>query len=309
VQLQRGFQIMTKRGSVVKNTGIPYEKITKTIFENALKREDIQNLTVEHNAHIQGNKLGKHQIDVYWRFTVAGIEHQVCVQCKDWKSNVKPGEVFTFTGVLADIPGQPRGIMVAKTGFQKGAEDIARKSGVILYTLREPKVDADWDGLIREIHITINALVPQIEEVNIDFDADWIKAEKIRLGIPVDEEIKINALGETGRYWTCDENGTPLQTGRNIIDLIFRTFQSTEDPQQVRYEFPENTYFFVEGDTRFPHIKVRALSPTISHITHTNTLAPLKADDITSFILNDVLADSKVAINKDLEMILPAKGD
>jgi len=267
------------------------------------KGEGVQNVSIEHNAHIKGDKLGVHQIDVYWRFTVAGIEHQVCVQCKDWKTKVKAKDVFTFTGVLADIPGQPRGLMVAKTGFQKGAMEIGKKSGLILYTLREPLIDADWDGLIRQIHITIHALVPQVEGVTVELDENWIKAQKTRLGISLNELIKINFISETDPYWTCDENGTPLQTGHDIISSIFRTFKSTETSQEVRYEFPENTYIFVEGDARFPYLKIKSLVANIWHITHTSAVTTPKADSITSYILTDVLAGSKVAINRDLEMI------
>jgi len=294
---------VTKLKRADTNTGIPYERVTKAIFENALKHEDVQNLIVEHNAHIKGDKLGVHQIDVYWRFTIAGIEHQVCVQCKDWKGKVKPGDVFTFTGVLADIPGQPRGIMVAKTGFQKGAKDIAKRSGIILYTLREPTIDADWKGLIRQIHIRINILVPQLDNVSLELDGKWIATQKMRLGIPVDEAIKFDLPSDTDPYWTCDDNGTPLETGHDIIQAIFRKFQSTENLQKIRYEFPENTYVFVGGDARFPYLKIQAIVADIWHITRTNDLAPLKADDITSYILHDVLAGSSVAIDRDLEML------
>lgn len=287
-----------------KNTGIPYEKVTKTIFEKALTRDDVKNLTIEHDAHIQGDKLGEHQIDVYWRFTVAGIEHQVCVQCKDWKQNVPPGAVFTFAGVLADIPGQPRGIMIARTGFQKGAKDIAERSGIVLYTLREPETDIDWEGLIREINIEITPLIPQFGPFTIKFDEEWIAAEKARLGMQPEETINVQIDNMLDRVWTCDESGQPLQTGTEIVNSIVRTSASTEVPQPVEYVFSEPTYLYTSGEARFPYIKLHSLSSEIWHQPAPTSHIVLKADDITSYILTDVLAGSKTAINRDLEMVL-----
>jgi len=202
--------LMSGTQGTEKNTGIPYEKVTKTIFEKALARDDVKNLTIEHNAHIRGNKLGEHQIDVYWRFTVGGVEHQVCVQCKDWKQNVPPAAVFTFAGVLADIPGQPRGIMIARTGFTQGAKDIAEKDGIVLYTLREPETDADWDGLIRQIIINVEPLVPQFSPLAINIDEEWLAAEKARLGMRPEEIVTLQIDGTLDRVWTCDEGGQPL---------------------------------------------------------------------------------------------------
>jgi Restriction endonuclease len=285
-----------------KNTGIPYEKITKTIFEKALQRRDVDNLSVEHNAHIQGRTV-KHQIDVYWRFTIAGIEYQTLVQCKDWGTNVPQSAVFTFASVLNDIPGQPRGIMIARTGFQEGAIEVAAKEKIILYTLREPSNDADWNGLVRTIRLNIEMRIPHTGSWAIDLDHEWISAEKARLGMEPDEQINVQIDPDAGRAWTCDENGQPSQTGREIMNSVFRTFRTTETPQNVRFEFPEPTYLYVSGDPRFPYLKVLALSGEIWHDaeTHQHTLS---ADDITSYILTDVMSGAKTAINRDLEMIV-----
>jgi hypothetical protein len=120
-----------------KNTGVPYEKLVQGIFQAIHDQEEVATIIVEQNKTLQG-KISTHQIDVYWKFQTGGIEHEVIVQAKDWRSAVKQGDLFHFKCVLDDLPNQPRGIFVTRTGYQQGAKDFAVAQGIILYELDEP---------------------------------------------------------------------------------------------------------------------------------------------------------------------------
>jgi hypothetical protein len=120
-----------------KNTGIPYEKLVQGIFQAIHDQEEVATITVEQNKTLKG-KISTHQIDVYWKFQTGGIEYEVIVQAKDWRSAVKQGDLFHFKCVLDDLPNQPRGIFVTRTGYQQGAKDFAAAQGIILYELDEP---------------------------------------------------------------------------------------------------------------------------------------------------------------------------
>jgi hypothetical protein len=74
---------------------------------------------------------------VYWKFEKSGITYETIVQAKDLQSPVKKGQLIEFKGVLDDLPGQPRGIFVTRTGYQKSAKTVAIKNGIILYELDE----------------------------------------------------------------------------------------------------------------------------------------------------------------------------
>jgi hypothetical protein len=67
-----------------------------------------------------------------------GIAYETVVQAKDWKNPVKKGQLIEFKGVLDDLPGQPRGVFVTRTGCQRAAKDFAAAHGIILYELGEP---------------------------------------------------------------------------------------------------------------------------------------------------------------------------
>jgi Restriction endonuclease len=119
-----------------KNTALSYELLVQAIFQAINDQEEVANLIVERNKTLQG-KTTPHQIDVYWKFEKAGITYENIVQAKDLQSPVKQGQLIEFKGVLDDLPGQPRGIFVTRSGYQKSAKTVAIKNRIILYELDE----------------------------------------------------------------------------------------------------------------------------------------------------------------------------
>src|SRR5262245_4113005 len=99
----------------IMDRGTPYEVLTQELFQTFLNQTQVLNIEVQHDVLLEGRST-KHQIDVYWKFEMAGIVHEVVVQTKDWNKSVDQGELIKFKGVLDDLPGQPRGIFVARAG-------------------------------------------------------------------------------------------------------------------------------------------------------------------------------------------------
>jgi Restriction endonuclease len=117
------------------NTSLPYEALVQRIFQNIVDDTD-RTVIVRHNVTLQGITL-RHQIDVYWEFEHAGILHRTVVQVKDWNKPLHQGELLKFKGVLEDLPGQPRGIVVTRKGYQSGAAEFARVHDISLFELDE----------------------------------------------------------------------------------------------------------------------------------------------------------------------------
>jgi hypothetical protein len=126
--------MMAKSG----DTGRSYEILVKEIFQTIHDQDQVANVEVEHNKTLQGI-VETHQIDVYWKFEKGGITHEAVVQAKDWQSRVTKGELLHFKAVLDDLPNQPRGIFVTRSGYQQGAKNYANAHGIILYALDEPR--------------------------------------------------------------------------------------------------------------------------------------------------------------------------
>jgi hypothetical protein len=134
---------------------IEYEKLTQAIYQAILREEGIDNIIVEHNVNIKGRSDVEHQIDVFWKFKQAHIDHSVLIECKNYSEALKLEKVRNFHAVTYDI-GNCNGIMVTKIGWQSGAKIYAEYYGIDLKILRKP-IKKDWEGKIKDIKIHSNA--------------------------------------------------------------------------------------------------------------------------------------------------------
>jgi hypothetical protein len=126
-----------KRNPSITDDWRGHELVTKAIFEALLRQSaGDEHWEIEHNKQLVGLAT-THQIDVYWKFRMAGLEHLVIVQVKREKGRTKKSDMLAFKGVLMDIPGQPKGVFVSQAGYQKGALEVARSSGITAFQLRE----------------------------------------------------------------------------------------------------------------------------------------------------------------------------
>src|SRR5258708_3434945 len=101
-----------------------YENLAEVIFRAIFLREQVPNLSVERNIILLG-KTASHQVDVFLRFELGGVEYQTIVQTKNWGKPVDQLHLFGFKTILDDLPGQPKGIYVTRSGYQAGAKDFA----------------------------------------------------------------------------------------------------------------------------------------------------------------------------------------
>lgn len=148
---------------MTKNTGKEYEKLTQYIFSQIVNQNHVNNIEVQHDVIIQG-KVTTHQIDVFWKFEVAGEEYCAIVQAKDWKNRVPQKEMLAFNDIIRDLPYGTKGIFVSLSGYQKGAIDVAKANGITIYELRPPK-NEDWDGYIKVVNLEFNMRYPVYENL------------------------------------------------------------------------------------------------------------------------------------------------
>ena len=137
---------------------IEYERLTQAIYQEILAKEGVNTVKVEHNVSLAGRSGVEHQVDVYWEFKQAGIAHRVLIECKNYASNLTLEQARNFFAVVHDV-GNCTGIMVTKTGYQKGAAAFCKHYGLSLKLLRRP-TEEDWKGRIKSVHINLIPRVP-----------------------------------------------------------------------------------------------------------------------------------------------------
>jgi hypothetical protein len=272
----------------MKNDGKGYEALTEEVFRRLLAQQALC-ADVVRDSKVEG-RGATHQIDVLFRFRAAGMDYLTIVQCKDWGSAVKQEQVFAFHTVLQDIPGQPRGVMVARSGFQEGARDYARHHGIQLYELRAPK-DEDWEGLIREIRLDLRFLIPSFRNVAIKFDDAWIEAELRRRGvIRTGQKHIVSVMPGSFR----NAAGERVDFRRLLAPLAP---EALCDWQPVEHLFTEPLEVDVEG---LPILTLRALGFSAEvRVEEDRRQVAIRTDHLIAYCFRDVLSGTIEFLDQD----------
>lgn len=160
-----------------KNTGKDYEELVRRVIDGLVRIEGcgLSNVEVRSNVCLEGitalpdGSRSKHQIDVFWEFDIGLTSYKTVIQAKDWKKKIRLPELHTFLSVLADLPGNPKGIMVTTKGYQKGVEQLAQARGVDLCLLKLATPE-DFDGDVPVLDATICPFFNRVEQARVSFE-------------------------------------------------------------------------------------------------------------------------------------------
>jgi hypothetical protein len=260
---------------------VEYEKLTQEIYQCLLSKEPGGG-TAEHNQKVQGRSGVRHQIDVLWRFKKAGVEHLVCVECKNYLSNITLEKVRSFFGVLHDI-GNCHGIMVTKTGFQEGAAAFAKFYGIDLKLVRKP-FEQDFEGAIKTVHIT--QITRSVDHIGVGIHVTDSASNNFRkadgtLTLPTNPE----------NYPFYDQNKTPLTLSvwQWIQDRINNDAQHKQQtgPYELRVPIAEHYILFDAGLPSEGLVKVDWVDLSYNVFEQARTEMTLEAEEIVEAILKD----------------------
>lgn len=233
-----------------KNTGIPYEKFTKAIFDELHWSQGVEDIEIQHDVQLEG-KSTSHQIDLYWSFKMGGVLYHVAVQAKDWASAVTQEKVLAFKAVLDDLKIRATGIMVTRTGYQSGAEDVAKNNGILLYRLSE-MTEADWEGRIKTIVFKIHAKSAELVSFEPAFDQVWLKGEFDRLGLPSGQGIPFRMTSDSV---IVGADGAKLATVTEVVRAGERDSWLKSGTVDYTHDFGQDA-FVLTGDAKIPRLKV-----------------------------------------------------
>jgi hypothetical protein len=255
-------------------SGLHYELVAKMVFDEIHRRSDIKTVEVKHDVTLRGLRV-EHQIDLYWSFVQGEIVYTTIVQVKNWKTPVTQGELLKFKAVLDDLPGQPRGIFVTRSGYQSGAKEVAAREGILLYELQPlSKTDPNKDINVGFIEFSFSTV--EHNNVRVVPDADWLRQNGIKLS-----NVKTN----TNQIVFYDESGNELQNLTNLL-RDYNDQPKLEAATEVFHEFEQPT-FCKSADNKFPFHKVLGVRLVLEPKEWSETV-PALGPDIVGFILKNV---------------------
>lgn len=272
---------------MAKNTGIPYEALTKWIIEQISLESGVHTTKLEHDVDLQGRDA-IHQIDVLWEFEVGGFKYTTIIQAKDWATQrVDQGKLLQFKCILADLPNQPRGLVVARKGFQSGAIEFAKRNGILIYELREP-TEADWNGRMKTFNIKANVYTPHFTNIKLIQDTDWNIQELKRSNLLPSEALKIGVSDDLTFY---DENGEEITNALILFNSLVPEGFNELPPTKIVYQFDRPT--FVKTLNPQVRAKIESIEVMISKTLEAIEYL-LEGEDFVGYVLKNVLNEDDV---------------
>jgi hypothetical protein len=302
-----------------KKAGRPYESLTQVIFQAIHGQKEFPNLVVEHDVTLQGRTLS-HQIDVHWKFEVGGVPHEVIVQTKDWVKPVDQLHLLAFKAILDDLPGQPRGIFVTRSGYQSGAKEFALANGILLYELKEaeyppalPVTAGGWatfklvamplQGLITNGEPEIDAggvvgigfeqevFTPYISEINFTVSKSWLTTEYPNEDIESLRRVTPPVALLRDRVF-FDDKGAVVGNLASVLDEIVQSMKKDGvETREANHVF-KPAVFIQTGSSRIPRIEITAVSMKVE-IRRTRGLVRTRTSNFIELVLHQLNSDHK----------------
>lgn len=300
-----------------KNTGKPFENLTHLMFQMILKQEEIRNLIVRPNVRLQG-KTTSHQIDVYWKFEVGGVSHEAIVQAKDWRKPVDQLQLLAFKAILDDLPGQPRGIFVTRTGYQEGAREFALAHGILIYELKELddksslEMTAGGWAKLRVVQLPLYGVItteepsidvasvhafgfdyevytPRFSEIHFDVSTDWLEGEYPELDVSTirRHEFSVSPFSE---FLLFDENEVEVTNLAVVFGGIVEVMKEEGAEKKRATHVFDPPVFFLTASELTPRIKTTAVSVSVE-IESRHEFRRGKIANLTQLVLRQLNSD------------------
>ena len=219
-----------------------YEELVKDIY---LALGQANGVTIEcwgSSCRIQGPPGVSNQIDVLTSHSDGLHQYRTAISCKYWNKRVDIPRVREFAQIVQDAR-LSKGVMVSKMGFTGPAKTYAESKNIGLVELRKP-VDKDWDGYIREVHITLMLDQTQIYDVHF----------RVTVPKPSPDE---QALQGGPIHWPLlllnqIFIGLPGQEAESLQELADEEQGKHPDEEECDIQFPEGSILTVPDYPQYP---------------------------------------------------------
>ena len=154
--------------------------------------------------------------------------------------------LFQAFSAANDINGQVVGVVLTKPIMDPAVKELAEKSRIVLCEVGE--------GIAQQV------VEPIVKRMNINFDREWIKAEKERLGIG---DKQINFKGNPKYLFIYDEEENCIDSLEGVVESILRDKAKSGylDEEDIDHLFGAPTYLKID-DEYFPKVKILGLVVT-----------------------------------------------
>ena len=218
---------------------------------------------------------------------------------KYWEKKVDKDPIAKLSAILDDTQIE-KGVVVSQSGFTSDAKGFARSRNISLVELRSP-MDADWEGLIKDIHIDLRIEMPEFYDY--EFIQEGLEGKS--------KSVQIQALTSEIFFHTADgmkislhklTNSIPGTSGSGIVNTDALGFQwvelssSEDEGKSFAVRFPEDTTLsFPTSDAR---ARIKEFRFKARYNIATEKIA-IYGEEYISLVMHAIFEDRKFAISPD----------
>ena len=270
-----------------------YEELVKDIYQALGQASGVTIECWGSSCRVEGPPGTFHQIDVLTNHRDGLHQYRTAISCKYWNKKVGIPIVTEFAQIVQDAR-LSKGVIVSKMGFTGPAKTYAESKNIGLVELRRP-LDSDWDGRIRDVHITL--MIDRTEIYDMHFQLKAPKAdlgEQAYQGGPVHWSILLKQIFI----------GIPGKEAKTLQKLASEERGKRPDEEEYDLRFPEGSILTVPDFPDYPahgysitgaSFKVKYNPPITEEIV-------FSADDHVYMIMESVFDGRRFTITKDGEI-------
>ena len=276
-----------------------YEELVKDIYEKLGESGNIEILCWGSTCRVQGNSGVSHQIDVLTSHSDGVHQYRTAIECKYWEKKVDKDPIAKLLAILDDTQIE-KGVVVSQSGFTADAKRLARSRNISLVELRSP-LDADWEGLIRDIHIDFHVEMPEFYDYEFMQDDLGDKSKSVQVQAMTSELLFHIS---DGRSISLHEltNSIPGISGPGNAYTDGLGFQWVElsslenEGKAYAVTFPEDTFLSIP--TRDERAIIRELRFKVRYNIAKEKIA-IYGKDFVSLVMHAIFENRKFAIGPD----------
>ena len=271
-----------------------YEKLVRDILETLGQVAGVEIVCWGPSCVVEGPPGVRHQVDVLTTHSDGVNEYLTAASCKWSDRKVGISHVRELASIVQEA-ALSKGVIVAKSGFTKGAKELAAARGIGLIELRKP-TDEDWgDG---------------ITDVGVDVIVDRGSAlcdVCFRRAVPIPESS--NEATEETVVVGLVRVSIPGEGDKTLVELAEEARRDTPTQEHYELDFPDGTVLITPEDPAHPWNgrAVRGVSFRLQALPPHRFAVSASAEDLIFMIMRDALTNRQHNITTDGEIIETAE--
>ncbi len=280
-----------------------YEELVKGVYETLGESENIEIVCWGRACKVRGKSGVYHQVDVLTRHSDGIHSYRTAIECKYQKKKTTKDPIAKLSNILEDAQIE-KGVVVSLSGFTSDAKALAKSRNISLVELRRP-IDDDWEGQIRDVHISMHVSRPEAYDYEFVQDEIGDNSQSRHFGALNVDVLFHTPDGKSISLYDLTYGVPPITdpNARHVDSLGFHWIDISSRPDENAYAvmFPDATMMSVPTNDARARAKIRGIRFKLRYSEITQEIA-ISGADYVALVMHAIFEKKRFAISPDGEI-------